>query len=231
MFSSIREAGRRRQAHICGGGKKQPRSTVNKGSHSGALLGPAGGLFLSHSQQPGREDPESATMLACTWVRMHTHTYTHTPRLTPGSRQARLGLAEQEKEVARDHTLGGGGSHLRMILSRKSAQKHMDTSTGNEHTGHSIVTGTKPTQAISEGEFFNALFLPLFTLIWANKEAGCDADVMNISYTQVCRSRSFFQNPAGIYWHFKMARGHLAVQEQYRIIMIKEDSIWSKKIS
>lgn len=64
------------------------------------------------------------------------HTHPPTPGLTPGSRQASLGLAEQEKEAARDHTLGGGGSHLRITLSRKAAQKDMDTSTGSEHIGH-----------------------------------------------------------------------------------------------
>lgn len=66
----------------------------------------------------------------------HAHrcagTHTHTPGLTPGSRQASFGLAEQEKEVARDHTLGGEESHLRTTLSREAAQKHMDTSPGSD---------------------------------------------------------------------------------------------------
>lgn len=69
-------------------------------------------------------------------MHMGAHAHTPTPGLTPGSRQASFRLAEQEKEVARDHTLGGKGSHLRVTLSRKAAQKHIDTSTGSEHTGH-----------------------------------------------------------------------------------------------
>lgn len=67
---------------------------------------------------------------------MGAHVHTPTPGLTPGSREASFRLAEQEKEAARDHTLGGWGNHLRITLSRKAAQKHMDTSTASEHTGH-----------------------------------------------------------------------------------------------
>lgn len=125
------------------GGKRWPRSTVNKirvvtswglakasrGTISvPPLTGQAGRRqFLSrqtHLHAHGRARTPT------------TRTHPPTPGLTPGSRQASLGLAEQEKEAARDHTLGGGGSHLRIMLSRKAAQKHMDASTGSEHTGH-----------------------------------------------------------------------------------------------
>lgn len=67
---------------------------------------------------------------------MDAHAHTPTPRLTPASRQANWGLAEQEKEAARDHTLGGRGSQLSVTLSREAAQKHMDTSIRSEYTGH-----------------------------------------------------------------------------------------------
>lgn len=101
-----------------------------------ALLGPAGGTFLSHlwlARQGEETVPELANILACTWG---AHAHTSTPGLTPGSRQASFRLTEQEKEAARDHTLGGEGSHLRITLSRKAAQEHTDTSTGSKHTGH-----------------------------------------------------------------------------------------------
>lgn len=41
----------------------------------------------------------------------------------------------------------------------------------------------------------------------------------------------FFLNPAGIYWHFTMAKGQiLAVLEKDITIINEEDSMWSKQI-
>ncbi|VFV19892.1 Hypothetical predicted protein, partial [Lynx pardinus] len=125
-------------------GKKWPRSTVNKirvVTHWGLPQASRGTICVSPlTGQAGRRQFLSRQ----TYLHAHgraptptTRTRPPTPGLTPGSRQASMGLTEQEKEAARDHTLGGGGSHLRITLSRKAAQKHMDTLAGSEHTGHS----------------------------------------------------------------------------------------------
>lgn len=60
------------------------------------------------SQVERRQFLSWQTHFACAWVRRHTHT----PGLTPGSRQASVRLAEQKQEAAKDHTLGGGGEAI-----------------------------------------------------------------------------------------------------------------------
>lgn len=60
----------------------------------------------------------------------HTH-----PRTSPCSREANLGLQSRRRRRP-GTTLWVAGSHLRITLSRKAAQKHMDISVSRDHTGH-----------------------------------------------------------------------------------------------
>ena len=78
-------------------------------------------------------------------MRTGTHAHTH-PGTSPRSR-ASFGLTEQEKEVARDHTLGGGeaisGSHWAEKLPRNTWILQLGATT----VYTTRVTGTKPAQA------------------------------------------------------------------------------------
>lgn len=113
----------------------QKHSEQDKGSHSLGLAGASRGN-ISVPPLTGQAGRRRFLSRQTTCVHMGAQAHAPTPGLTPGSRQASFRLAEQEKEAARDHTRGGEGSHLRITLSRRTAQKHMDTSPGSEHTGH-----------------------------------------------------------------------------------------------
>lgn len=135
-------------------GKKWPRST---GSHSlGPRWGQQGDRFCPAPHWPGREEttPEPAR----TRRRAGPHAHTH-PRTNTCSTQASFGLTEQEKEAARDHTLGGGeaisGSHWAEKLPRNTWILQLGVNTVDA----TRVSGTNPEQAFTEGEFLMSFSL------------------------------------------------------------------------
>lgn len=142
----------------CLQGEKWPRST---GSHSlGPGWGQQGDHFCPSPHWPGRE--ETVPELARTWTRMGTHAHTH-PRTNPCSR-ASFGLTEQKKEAASDHTLGGGEAISGSRWAEKLPRNTWILQLGVNTVDTTRVTGTKPAQAFAEGECFDELFPPLFTL-------------------------------------------------------------------
>lgn len=101
-------------------------------------------------------------------MRTGTHAHTH-PGTSPRSR-ASFGLTEQEKEVARDHTLGGGEAISGPHWAEKLPRNTWILQLGATAVGTTRVTGTKPAQAFAEGECFDELFPPLFTLSMEKKK-------------------------------------------------------------
>ena len=111
-------------------GERWPRST---GNHSlGPSWGQQGDHFCPSPHWPGRE--ETIPELARTCTRTGTHAHTH-PRTNPCSVSQLRAHRAGEGGGQRPHS-GWRGSHLRITLGRKAAQKHMDTSTVSEHSGH-----------------------------------------------------------------------------------------------
>lgn len=173
MFFPIGEAGRSSSPRLWGRSGPEAQAVPVCG-----LGGPGRGTLLSQPCWPGsRRQFLSRCTRTCTGTHAHTH-----PGTSPRSR-ASFGLTEQEKEVARDHTLGGGeaisGSHCAEKLPRNTRTLQLGATT----VYTTRVPGTKPAQAFAEGECFDELFPPLFTLSMGGKkreETGCDAEAVNI---------------------------------------------------
>lgn len=153
--------------------------------------GQQGDHFCPTPHWPDREETIPEPARTCTRVGTHAHTH---PRTSPCSR-ASFRLREQEKEAARDHTLGGGeaisGSHWAEKLPRNTWILQLGVNTVDT----TRVMGTKPARTFTEGEFFDEFSLLCFHYLWTNKRAGCDAGAVDISYHQVYRSKPFFFKP------------------------------------
>lgn len=208
-------------------GKKWPRSPVSGISHSLGLTGTSRGweAFLTHPPL-ARQGGGSSWVGKHSFMRiLHAQTDTHTPGLAPAPGKPTWACRAGEG--------GGQGPHSgwRGAISGSRRAEELPRNTWIFQflvttLGTTRVTGTKPTQAIMEGEVVCELF-PLCLHYHGQMRVAWDADEVSSRYNPASL-RTIFKNPAGIHWHFKMARGQvLAVQklahnQQIRSSMVKD---------
>lgn len=113
-------------AHVYG----REAARKHRQSPSAGRVGPAGGPFCP---SPAGRAAGDSSWAGAHRMRTGTHAHTH-PGTSPRSR-ASFGLRTGEGGGQGPHS-GWRGSHLRITLGRKVAQKHVDTSTGSDHSVH-----------------------------------------------------------------------------------------------